>query len=513
MQARSSQFDVLAKGYVRPITASVKASFDKTFNDDTTFFTLDTSVLDGTDILAPIDDNPVQEWDRYEYADLYSRIISVEATRQETEPYSVAQSFADVTLNNYDKYFTPNSGSPIDQFIIPRRPFRVGFGFGSEPLQQIVGLTAGMPEIDKISRTASFHVVDFMSYLYDKDIGESIILQNVKTHEVLDYLFQYLGLLDTQYSLDESLNTIKFFFVEKGTKFGDIVSDLLEAEIGRLFLDELGVIRFRNRYNYDTIPVYTFDHSNTINYEVSDEDLIINSVKITSNVREVQDLQSVWRSTQKYIIPAGESIDVFVEFTDPITTLNDPIYSAIELNDSYFISTSDQAGTTPYTNIDLTSSDLFSKAAKLTFENTGGTTAYIYQMDLFGTPAKVVNTIKVEEQDEDSVMQFEEQKYEISNDFIQDRDGAASRALILINDYKEYGSVLDIEVKGNPALQLGDPVTIDLDGYQGLYFITKEVNIISEGKFTQRLRVRNKFIPSFFILDQSLLDNGDLLSP
>lgn len=513
MQGRSGTFDILAKGYVRPITASVKASFDKTFNDATQFFTLDTSVLDGTDILAPVDDNPIQSWDRYEYTDFYDRIISLETTRQETEPYSVAQSFSDVTLNNYDKYFTPNSGSPIDQFIIPRRPFRVGFGFGMEPLQQIVGLTQGMPEIDKSSRTASFHIVDFMSYLYDKDIGESVILQNVKTHEVLDYLFQYLGLLPAQYSLDESLNTIKFFYVEKGTKFGQIISDLLEAEIGRLFLDELGVIRFRNRYNYDTVPVYTFDSRNTIDYQVADEDLIINSVKITSNVRAVQDLQSVWRSTQRYIIPAGESIDVFVEFADPITTLNDPVYSAIELNDSYFISTTDEAGTTPYTDIEFASLDLFSKAAKLTFENTGASMAYIFHMDLFGTPAKVVNTIKVEEKNQDSIDQFEEQLYTIDNDFIQDRDGAASRALILINDYKEYGSVLDLEVKGNPALQLGDPVTIDLDGYQGLYFITKEVNIISDGKYTQRLRVRNKFIPSFFILDQSLLDNGDLLSP
>lgn len=513
MQARTPLFDVLAKGDVRPVTASASASFTKTFNNDVTFFTLDTSTLDGMDILAPTEDNPIQEWDKYEYTDFYTRLISLEVTRQETEPYSVVQAFGDVTFNNYDKYFTPKSGSPIEDFIIPRRPFRLGFGFGEEPLQQMVGLSQGMPEVDRKSRTASFHIVDFMSYLYDKDIGETIMLENVKTHEVLDYLFQYLGLSDTQYSLDNSLDTIKFFYVEKGTKFGGVVSQLLEAEIGRLYLDELGVIRFRNRYNYDTVPVYTFDEFNTTDYQVADESLIINSVQITSNIREVQALQSIWRSSQRYLIPAGQSMDIFPEFSDPVTSMHDPTYSPIEINDSYFISTSDEAGTIPYTDINLVSTDLFSKSAKLTFENTGISTAYIYQMDLFGTPAKVVDTIKVEEKDQDSIDKFEEQKYTIDNDYIQDVDGARSRALILLHDYKEYGSVLDLEVKGNPALQLGDAVTIDLDGYTGTHFVTKEVNITQDGKYTQRLRVRNKFIASFFILDQSALDGGDLLSP
>lgn len=513
MQGRSSRFDPLAKGYVRPISWDVRASFDKAFDSDVGFFILDTSVLDGPDILAPVDDNPVQEWDKYAYSDLTDRAIQVEVTREETEPYSVVQAYGDVTLNNYDNYFTPDSGSPIDQYIIPRRPFRLGAGFGGEALQQIVGLSSRMPEIDKSSRTASFHVIDFMSYLFDKDIGETIILEDVRTDEVLDYLFQYMGLLSNQYVLDDSLNTIKFFFVTKGTKFGDIVSDLLEAEIGRLYLDELGVIRFKNRYNYDLDPVYTFNKSNTIDYQVSDEDLVINSVKIISEVREVQALQSVWISSSPYELSSGQSVTIFAEFADPVTTANDPVYSDIEISDSHYISALNSDGTGVYTDIDLTSLDLFSTNAKLVFENTGATTAYITAMEIYGTPAKVVDTIKIEEKDQDSIDTFEEQLYEINNNYIQDRSGASSRALILLNDYKEYGSVIDLEVKGNPALQLGDAVTLDLDGYQGIYVLTKEIIVVRPGQLTQRLRARKKVVPLFFTLDESLLDGGAVLTP
>lgn len=514
MQTTSSRFQELATGYVRPLSYATRASFDKVFDTDVTFFTLDTSVLDGTDILAPSDDNPLQEWDKYAYVDYTGKTKSIEITREETEPYSVVQAFADIVLNNYDSYFTPNSGSPIEEYILPRRPFRALLGFGGETVPQIVGMSEGMPELDKASRTASFHVVDFMTLLLAQDIGETVILENVKTHEVLDYLLQYMGLTDDQYTLDDSLNTIKFFYVEKGAKFRGILEKLIEAEIGRFYMDEAGILRFKNRYSYDLTPVYTFDKSNTIDYAVSDIDRIINSVKITNDVREVQIEQSVWTGSSPDEIGSGQTIEIWAQFNDPVTTLNDPVYSAVEINDSYFIASLAADGTGAYSDMDLVSLDLFSTSAKMVFENTGASAAYITAIDLYGTPAKIIDSIKVEEKDQASIDDFEEQLYEISdNPYIQDRSNAQARAIMLINDYKNYGSSVDLEVKGNPAIQLADAVNLDLDGYQGVYTIIKTVSIMSEGKLTSRLRARQKVVASFFILDTSILDGTDVLSP
>lgn len=516
MQTTSMLFRQIAAGYVRPISWGVRASFDKTFDDSITFFTLDTSILDGDDVLAPTGDNPIQVWDQYKYEDYSRRTLSIEVTREETEPYSVTQAYADITLNNYDNYFTPNSGSPIQNYILPRRPFRAFLGFNGEVLPQIVGLSEGMPSIDKVSKTAEFHVVDFMSYLLDQDISETIILQNVTTGEVLEYLFDFMGLNEDQYFLDYSLNRLNFFYVEKGTKFGYVANKLIEAEIGRLYMDESGIIRFKNRYNYDLNPVYTFDKRNVVDYQVSDITKVINSVKITVAPRIVQSLQSIYISSTPILVEVGATIEVWATFNDPVTTVNAPDLSDTELTDSYYIGSLDEFGDMPYSDIGLDSIEVFSKAAKLTFTNTGSNAAYISELELYGTPAKIVDSKLIEEKDQDSIDKFEEQVYEISdNEYIQDESNAQSRAEILLHDYAAYGSEIELEVKGSPALQLGDAINLDLDGYQGIHIIMKTINIVSsdDGKLTQRLRARRKEVPSFFILDQSVLDGPDLLAP
>lgn len=511
MQSTTLQFRQLAAGHVRPLSWGLSASFDKTFNEATTFFTLDESVLDGIDILAPLDDIPIQASDKYAYQDFRDRVISLEVVREETEPYSVVQAFADISLNNYDGYFTPGSGSPIDNYILPRRPFRLSMGFNTQVLQQIVGLSDDMPDLDKVSGTASFHVIDFMSYLLDRDISETVMLENVRTHEVLDYLLQHLGLSEDQYALDGSVNTIRFFYVERGTTFGNVVSKLIEAEIGAFFLDEHGIIRFKNRYNYDLTPVYTFDKSNTINYSVGEQPKIINSVKITGDVREVQSSKSVGTSSSTPI-GVGEEIIMFINFNDPVTSVVDPVYSATPISSSHFISALNSDGTGAYTDVVLNDLELFSQSAKLTFENVGSNSAYIAAVNVYGTPAEVVDTIDVREIDQSSINKFEEQIYEINNEYLQTTDNAQTRALMLLRDYKDYANTIQLEVKGSSALQMGDAIDVDLDGFQGVYVITKTANILSGGGFKQSLRAIKKLAVSYFVLDESVLDGSDLLS-
>lgn len=265
MQTVSSKFNQLAQGSVRPISYQLRASFDKSFNDDVDFFILSSdseshSLLDGNDVLAPNDTNIIAQWDKYSYQDYTDRVISLEVTREIIEPYSIVQTMADVTLNNFDDYFTPDSGSPIDQYILPKRPFRIFMGFDGEVVQTFVGLSDKMPVIDKKAGTASFHLIDFLSIIFGKSVIEDTLLLDKTTSEILDILFQSLGLLSDQYVLDDSFNRIPFFFVKKDDNLGTIINNLMEAEQGRLFLDELGIIRFLNRQNYNDTAVASHDH-------------------------------------------------------------------------------------------------------------------------------------------------------------------------------------------------------------------------------------------------------------
>lgn len=514
MQTTDLAFRQLAQGHVRPISWQLRASFDKTFDDNLDFFILDTSLLDGPDLLSPSDGNVIAQWDKFTYIDYSDRVISCEVTREEVEPYSVVQAYADITLNNYDNYFTPNSGSPIDQYILPKRPFRILMGFGNQTVPVFVGLSESMPEIDKMDHTAKFHLIDFLSYIFNKDVTESALLTDVSTGEVLDELFQMVGLLPSQYELDDtSFNRINYFYVEKGQKLGEVINKLMEAEQGRLYLDELGIIRFLNRHNYSTTSVGTFDKSNTINYNVSSEDDIINYAKITLNILEQQGEQSLWSLSAPVLVPDGESVEIWTDYSDIITSVTTPTHSPVDIEASHYITTKDIDGTINDTDISLTDIDNFTKTSKLTFTNSGPNNAYVYAIDVWGTPVKVVDTILVEDFDQDSIDDFEEKIYEFETSYIQEEQNALSKAAILVNDYKVNGSIIDLEVKGSPAYQQGDVVTLDLDGYQGDYNIAKKIDIISDSKYRQLFKVKRRTITTFFTLDVSELDGTDVLSP
>lgn len=513
MQTTGLAFRQRAAGHLRPLAWQLRASFDKQIDDSIDFFELDTSLLDGDDLLAPTDSNIIAEWDKYSYADYSDRVIDMEVTREVTEPYSIVQSYADVTLNNYDNYFTPNSGSPIEDFILPKRPFRILMGFGAETVPVFVGLSEKMPRLDKQSRTVTFHLIDFLTLIFDKEVGETTMLLNSSTSEILSELFQGVGLLPSQFDLDDSFNRVPYFFVKKGVKLGSVVQDLMKAEQGRLYLDELGVIRFKNRQNYSTTSVYSFDKANTIDYHVSDEDDIINYVKLKANILELQSEQSVWEQALPIYVPVGATVEVWGTLNHPTTAITTPVYSEVQVESSHFRATQDSTGNTPYADIDLVSDDLFGDTAKLVFENTGSLNGYVFAIDLWGTPIVQADTILVEEKDQTSIDNFEERLYELETPYIQTRNDAISKAAIMVDDFKDYGSLVDWDAKGNPALQIDDVVDLDLDGYQGDHVITKIVQGMSLGKYWQRLRGKSKAPRMYFILDSSVLDGTDVLAP
>ena len=109
MQTVSTRFNSLANGDVRPFTWGTQISFTKAYDDNVTFFTYDVSAYNGPDVYAPVNDNPLQAWDKYAYSAFGERVIDMSVTREFTFPYSIVSAIADFTLNNYDKYFTPHS--------------------------------------------------------------------------------------------------------------------------------------------------------------------------------------------------------------------------------------------------------------------------------------------------------------------------------------------------------------------------------------------------------------------
>lgn len=514
MQTVTPAFTNFAEGQIRPLSWALRMSFDKTYDDLITFFTLDTSLLDGPDILSTLEDNPIQSWDYYQYLPYTDRVQFAEWTREIEFPYSVSSAMADIALENTDDYFTPNSGSPISSFILPKRPIRILSGFNNDNIPQFVGLTEKMPVIDDTSKVVTFHAMDFLSQMYTMPTTETIAMQDVRTDEVLAALFTQFGLAPSQYSLDVGSNVIPFLFYEKDSSAGQVFRDLMQAEMGNLWLDEAGIIRFSSRYASLPSPVYSFTEANTVSIKTTSDENIVNIVKINSSVRELQSFQSIWslaeNGLEPIVVSANDTKVVNISLEDPCVSVTQPTIGASSVT-SWFTAIKTSDSTPVSTNVSITGDSLKTNTYTLFFSNTNAFDVTIDSMEVWGEPAKVIDTISYKEINQTSIDKYGEKLLEINNNLIQSESQCDSLALPILQSFSEYAGQIEIEVKGNPALQLNDIVSVNVKSYSGNYRITKTVNKLRDSKYTQVLTCVSTTMINWFILDSSLLDGPDVL--
>jgi hypothetical protein len=512
MQTVTTDFNNRANGYMRRLVNRALMSFPRAYDPSVSFFTIGVSTIGGADIIKGTGD-VVAEWDKYQYDDYSYRLKSIEVTRQEEMVNSTTLAQADFVFENHDNYFTPNRGSAIQDYILPYRPVKLFGGFGDEAIPQFTGLTEKMPTIDEKSKTASFHAIDFMYSLFNRPLDQAVMYQDKRTDEILAELLVEFGISPTQYNFDVGFNIVKFAFFDKGSKFGDAVKELMEAEMGRFYMDEQGIIRFKNRQNYSTSPSWFFNESNIVDIQTSKQDDIINAVTVRANVREVQAKQKYWELQSAVIIPANGTLQVWADFNDPVTSVDAPEYITAADTSLYTTNTSeDGSGLQVNANISVVGTR-FAKSYLMEFENTNAFPVYLTSIELFATPALVVKEIYVRYQDDASVEKYDERVLDIQNDYINNEGDAASKAQIIIDDYSGYASTFEITVKGNPALQTSDVVNVSVWGTAANFVITKIVNRWELGKFTQRLTVRKKVFRTFFTIGVSTIGGSDVIAP
>lgn len=486
----TDEYNRLADSSVRPLGWSVQVAFDKAYDPSVTLFTLDVSVLNGPDILAYEKDDIVVEWSKYLYTSYSERIVAIEIVQETQEPSLLINTMADVRFNNYDDLFTPNAGGPLDEYLLPKRAWKILLGFGSQLLPQFFGLNESMPEIDRSAKEATFHLQDFLSYVLQTSIDETTMLIGQTTDEVLDVLLSAAGLTAGQYVLDPGTNVVPFFYAERGKMLGEVINDLIQTELGSLYMDEKGIIRFVTGATFDPTPVLLIDDGNTSAYTTVPGDWLRNSIIVRVPVREIQSLKSVYQTLVPYELAPGQTVEVFADFNDPVTSINTPTYQAAPIANSYFISTLDDDGTIPYTDIDLISADEYSSFARYTFQNTGASTAYIVDLQVYGTPAELVETLKIIRKDQDSIDKFGELVYEIENEYIESRARAEQLAEFLLSVYAIFNGQIEVTYRGNHALQINDVVLVNLDENIGLYIVQKIVQIYADARYEQRLTLR-----------------------
>jgi hypothetical protein len=521
MQTASTTFHSLAQGGIRPHKWNLLMSFTKQFNSSINYFTLDSSSLDGTDILKATDDNPLQYWDYYSYTSYRSRLQSMSWSSSLAFPHSVESSMADFTLNNYDNYFTPNTFSPIAPYILPGRPTKILAGYGNEQMvQQFVGVTQDKPTLNADTKSAVFHALGFMTEIFALRLSSAVALSNVRTDEALAAIFNQFGIASTAYSLDRGRNTIPFLFLEDSSTVGDALTKIMEAEGGRLFIDEQGVIQFIQRLNQPTGAVFTFNKTNVVAVKHSDETQVINRVVVKTNIRQLQDDQPIFfgsgtngnATLTKYLkVPASSTAIYEVSLDNPLATYTIPT-NGVSTTSSWF--TAENISALAVTsNISVTSTSLTTEKLKLTFTNTNGFDVYIDALAVWAQPAKVIDNIVYNAFDQTSIDKYGEHTYETDNDLFGNVENCESFAYTILDAYAVPGTIIEMIVKGDYALQLADIVWLDLPDTAGSFQIIDLSTTVSGDGIEEKIKVKRYDPRHWFTLNTSSLDGSDILAP
>lgn len=528
MQSVSQAFTERTTAPMRHLDWRLLASFLKVFDDDIDFFTIGVSTIGGTDIIKGVG-SVVQEWDKYDYEDFSNRVLSFEYVR-ETEPPigAVTLAMADIVFDNHDDLFTPtNRSGRYYGNIANGRPIRLYVGFkDTEKIQVFVGLTEGMPDIDEKNKTARFHCIDFLRKLQNTELTETVMFTDDRTDEVISGVLQSAGLATSQFSLDVGSVVIPFAYFPKGTKVGKAIREITEAELGAVYMDENGIIRFENRTNWNSkSQSWQFTKSNVIDISSPDVSKIINSVEVFSKARGVEAKQKLWENNgavsftdNTKVLNVGQSKDVFIDFKDdygdlPVTSADTPVYITSATTSLFATNTAEDGSEEAVTGVTVGVS-LFSTAMKITFTNSGVRSCFLTQLEVWGTPAKVQNDIYELVQDASSIAEFEEQTYKIENNYIQDSTAAKSIASIIIDDRGEILDQRTFIIKGVPQLQTGDFVRfVDETGDNDTYFVTKVGGILSLDGFKQTINVSKRTINSYFRIGISTIGGTDVIAP
>ena len=491
----------------------VLLAFSNEYDESVEWATVGTSVVGGSHLVKGNYDT-VTEWDKYKYIDISKDVINYEFQREMDFPVNrVIKSRASLVLNNTDgRYFNLRN----------KRFIKILSGYDGFLLPQFVGITE-RPVNDIKSNTTTINCFDILDFLEGYKL-EPVFLIDKRTDEVIEYILNEIGFIEGQYDLEPSISTIPFTWIESENNALDVIRKLCEAEDGLFFVDEYGVMRFHNRFHIVNItePQFNLNYSNINNLQLEPTE-VINKVLIKSYPREVKPNKLVWESRNSEEYLSGETKEVFAQITDindnplPCTNIYEP--TALGNNGSLYEANSenDESGIDRTSDIEILEfSILGGTTVKIVIKNNSANPLFLTKLVLFGTPAEIIKEIEYETPNsltQDSIDEFGEQVYELDNDFIQTPSFARNLANMIVLNFKDPTKSTEVEIKGNPALQLNDFITIsDHISKENYTMYINKLQKLTNG-YNQRLLLRERVIQSFAVVGTSVVDGDDIVAP
>jgi len=287
---------------------------------------------------------------------------------------------------------------------------------------------------------------DRMELLRKSTFQTSQVLQNKSLYELAELVLQDAGLASDEYAIDEALDDIVIpYSWFNPVSHREALRRIAEAGLAAAFQNRDGKIQIESFLITGDEPVLEITEDDYFPplRAPSRQDQVANEIVVdTQPLRPTSAAEEVYRSNEPITIPASSSRTITAYYN------KQPVIDALASLD------------TPPAGVSISDATYYGWGATVKIQNTNGTDQQV-TLVITGKPLEVRNKERATARDEESIRENGVLTYEFpENPLVQTLSQAQAIADTLLASVKDPRRDIEVEWRGNPALLLGDRVTV-----------------------------------------------------
>jgi hypothetical protein len=355
-----------------------------------------------------------------------------------------------LVLNNEDKKFDiDNDQSPLKNLLKPNR--RIQAWLGTEigentewvPLGTFWSLDWDSPD-DTLEATVTAR--DRMELLRKGTYQTSQVLTNKSLYELAEIVLQDAGLNSSEYIIDTDLQNIIIPYAWfNPVSHREALRRIAEAGLAAAFANREGKIQIESFLitGDESVLEITEDDYFPPLRAPSRQDQVANEIIVdTQPLKPASAAEEVYKSNEPITIP-GNTTKTITAFYNKA-----PVIDAVASLDN------------PPAGVSITDATYYGWGASVKIQNTNASDKQV-TLVINGKPLTIQNKERAIARDEASITENGALRFEFpANPLVQTLDQAQAIADALLASVKDSRRDIEVEWRGNPALLLGDRVTI-----------------------------------------------------
>jgi len=277
------------------------------------------------------------------------------------------------------------------------------------------------------------------------------VLQNKNLYELAEIVLQDAGLNSSEYVIDTALQSIVVPYAWfNPVSHREALRRIAEAGLAAAFQNRDGKIQIESFLISGDGPVLEITEDDYFPplRAPSRQDQVANEIIVdTQPLRPAAVAEEVYRSNEPITIPASSTKAITAFYNRP------PVIEAVASLDS------------PPAGVSITEATYYGWGASIKIRNTNDTDQQV-TLVIQGKPLTVQNKERAIARDETSITENGVLRYEFpANPLVQTLAQAQAIADALLASVKDPRRDIEVEWRGNPALLLGDRVTVKGNDY------------------------------------------------